>query len=473
MYLAEEEDRMQTILSGVPISAENIRLADQELGKQWHGTSWFFLMHTIAKTFTRVDEIPFSSIATVPQDYGIENWVNQDKLRRQLKTLTEVFNKRGLGNVSCNEKGDLSVGGIITHKDLNRFADSQYEYSMGEGLVRYSPHFMSWMTRKLSNFAERIWWHYTTAVYQSPKIYDSPEGENYLSALMTDLSARMNRGKLRFHDLEIWKDSQLEHSIPLLRGWERELISKEILKTFEIGEVSFITPRYFADSNLQLDSIGKVKAMSDLMKCLQKFPAYPVHLGNEKLVLLCQELERAGLVTKVTEPKAKYNVPHYAYLALPTVFQSLEREIKYSYSTTPMKEFGDVSLTDRIFRTLGRARLYAEKILPEVRSSKRDFKSEIEGIINSLEENSEADLGDIEAVFRPLTTLNMIQITDGKAVLNGEFGFVVKLLADFYYNLINEPELVKLSYPSKKEALATEEEQVQSQIELGLAKMFK
>ena len=473
MYLDRQKDRTQTILSGVPISAENIRLTDQELGKHWHGTSWFFLMHVIAKTFTRVDKIPFSSIVTIPQDYGIENWIDQDKLRKQLKTLTEVFNKRGLGNVSCNDKGDLSIDAIITHGDLNKFADLQYEYSMGEGLVRYSPHLMSWMNRKLANYAERIWWHYTTAVHQSPKIYDSPEGENYLNALLADLSERMSRRVLTFHYLEVWKGSQLEHSRPLLRGWERELISKEILKTFKIGEVSFITPRFFADSNLQLRSIKDVESMSNLLATLERFPAYPVYLGNEKLVRICQELERAGLVTKVTEPEAKYNVPRYAYLASPKVFQNLENKIGYSYSSTPMREYGDISLTDRIFRTLGRARLYAEKILPQIRSSPRDYKSQIEGIIDSLEGSHEADLADLAGIFKPLTTLNIIRIADNKAMLDSGFEFVIKLLAEFYYNLINEPELVELAYPSKNEVVASEEEQVQKQVELGLAKMFK
>lgn len=50
---------------------------------------------------------------------------------------------------------------------------------------------------------------------------------------------------------------------------------------------------------------------------------------------------------------------------------------------------------------------------------------------------------------------------------------MIKLLAEFYYNLVNEPELVKLMYPSKSEAEASEMEQVNSQIELGVAKMFK
>lgn len=57
--------------------------------------------------------------------------------------------------------------------------------------------------------------------------------------------------------------------------------------------------------------------------------------------------------------------------------------------------------------------------------------------------------------------------------MNSEFEFVIKLLAEFYYNLVNEPELVKLMYPSKSEAEASEMEQVNSQIELGVAKMFK
>ena len=473
MYLDTQEDRRQTILSGVPISAENIRLSEQELGRHWHGTSWFFLMHIIAKTFTRVDKIPFSSVVNIPQDYGIENWVDQDKLKRQLKILTEVFNKRGLGNVRCDKEGNLYIDAVITHRDLNEFADSQYEYSMGEGLVRYSPHLYTWLTRKLSNYAERIWWHYTTSVYESPKIYDSPEGENYLNAILADLSERMNQRTLRFHDLEIWTDSQLEHSRPLLKGWERELISKEILKTFKIQDVSFITPRYFAESGLQLNSIQEVESMTNLLTCLRKFPAYPVYLGDEKRVKICQELERAGLVTKVTEPKAKYNVPRYAYLALPAIFQDLERKIDYSYSETPMKEYGDISLTDRIFRTLGRARLYAEKSLPEIRSSKRDYKSQIEGIINSLESKHEADLADLKGVFKPLTALNIIEITDDKAVLNGEFDFVIKLLAEFYYNLVNEPELVKLIYPTEKEVKASEKEQMRDQIKLALDRMWE
>lgn len=472
MYLEESRDRTQTILSGVPISAENIRLTDQELGKQWHGTSWFFLMHTIAKTFTKVRKIPFSSIAAIPQDYGIENWVNSDKLKAQLKSLSEVFNKRGLGNVTCNEKGDLSIGAIITHKDLDRFADLQYEYSMGEGLIRYSPYLTAWLPRKLADHAERIWWHYTTAIYQRPRVYSSPDGENYLKALLADFSERTRRSMARFHDLDAWEKSYFEHSDPLLRGWERELFSKEILKTFKIGEISFVTPRYFADANLQLKSIQEAQSMCTLLESLQKFPAYPISLANEKAILMSQELERAGLVVKVTEA-GKYNVPPYAYLVSPQAFEELEKKISYSYSRVPMKEYGDISLTDCIFRTLGRARLYSEKMLPEIRTSNRDYRTDIEHIIDSLERNGEAELGDLKGLFNPLNTLSILNISEGKAQLNSDFDFVINLLAKFYYNLVNEPELVKLTYPSKKEIEASEKDQVMSQIQTSISKMFE
>jgi hypothetical protein len=472
VYLEDEKERAQTILSGVPISAENIRLTDQELGTQWHGTSWFFLMHAIAKTFTKVDKIPFSSILTIPQDYGIQNWIDSEYLRKQLKSLAEVFNKRGLGNVVCNKNGDLSIGGIITHKELNKFADLQYQYSMGQGLVRFSPYLSTWLPRRLSNYAERIWWHYTTAVYKSPKIYNSQDGENYLKALLTDFSERTKQRPSRIHDLEIWEPSHLEHSRPLLRGWERELISKEVLKTFDIGEITFITPRYFAEADLTINSIKEVESLNNLLTCLESFPAYPVSLGNEKAILLSQELERAGLVIKVTEP-GKYSVPRYSYLVSPKVFHGMETKIKYSYSNGPAKEYGDVSITDRIFRTLGRARLYSEKLLPELKSSKRDYKQEIESIIQSLEQNGEAELSDLEGVFKPLTTLNILQINDRRGILNKDFGFVVKLLAESYYNLVNEPELVNLTYPTKKEAESSEFSQVKKQIELGIAKMFE
>ena len=81
---------------------------------------------------------------------------------------------------------------------------------------------------------------------------------------------------------------------------------------------------------------------------------------------------------KVTETEAKLNSPKYAYLVPASVFQDIEKKIAYSYSPIPMKEFGDISLTDRIFKTLGRIRLYSEKILPEIRSSKKDYKTQIE-----------------------------------------------------------------------------------------------
>lgn len=294
-----------------------------------------------------------------------------------------------------------------------------------------------------------------------------------MDGLTADLKDRLIGKNTTFHGMNVWEDSRFENSRPLMRDWERDLIAKEVLKTFEIGEVSFITPRYFADSNPDLSLVkDDSKSLSKLLESIERLPAYPVFLGNENLIRISQELERAGLVIKVTESEKKYNVPKYAYLVSPNVFQDLEKKIAYSYSAVPVKEFGDISLTDRIFWTLGRARLYTEKLLPEIRSSKKDFKAQFEEIIDSLEKGQEATLGDLAGVFKPLTTLNILQISDGKAKIDNQFDFVVKLFAEFYYNLTKYPELTNLTYPSKKAVEESELSQVKNQIEVGLSKMF-
>jgi len=243
-YLDREKDRVRTILGGTPLSAENIRLSEEALGTQWHGTSWYFLMHLIAKTFTREEEMSFSTIKTVIRDYGIKGWQNDDALKKQLDKFVEIFAKRDLGNIELKKDHSLKIGGLISPKELNGYADKQYEYAMGEGLVRYSRGFSEWVPRTMSNFAERIWWHYMITVFDAPKIYSNPSGESALKGLYVDMKEKMRYKNLQFHGIDLWKPSNLEHSFALLEGWERGLISRRILATFKFGDALFVAPRF-------------------------------------------------------------------------------------------------------------------------------------------------------------------------------------------------------------------------------------
>lgn len=479
-YFDKKTDRVRTILAGTPLSAEGIRLSEQSLGSKWHGTSWFFLMHIIAKTFSRAELIPFNALRTTVRDYGISGWLAASSLKKQINKLVEIFNKRGLGNIHLEPNYDLKIDGTITSPEIMNYADLQYEYAMGEGLVRYSPGYRAWIKRDMSNFAERIWWHYMTMVFDSPKIYSSPSGESALAALFEDMKEKMAGKELSYHTVKIWKESQLEHGLALLEGWERDLIERNILAPFKFGDAEFIAPRYFAyPDGRPLTSGGSFagenfELMLNLIKNLRRFPGYPVYKGNKSQYDLARRLERAGAVTIVQESEKSLNVPNFVYLVSRDVFENTEKRIKFSYSNLPMAEYGDISVTDQIFLTLGRARAFAQKKIHEAQVSQVDYGTEIGKIFDNLETQGEAILGNYINIFTPLNgCLNIVSVEEEKATVNSDFDFIIKMLYDFWNELINDPSVADLYYPPKETILRSEKGQVQSQIKKSLRTYFK
>jgi hypothetical protein len=479
-YFDKKIDRVRTILAGTPLSAESIRLSEQSLGSKWHGTSWFFLMHIIAKTFSRAELIPFNALHTTVRDYGISGWMAAPSLRSQLDKLIEIFNRRGLGNIHLEPNNDLKIDGTVSSQELRDYADLQYEYAMGEGLVRYSPGYHAWVERDMSNFAERIWWHYMTMVYDSPKIYSSPSGESALAALFEDMKEKMTSKELSFHNVKVWKESQLQHGIALLEGWERDLIERNILAPFEFGDIEFIAPRYFAEPDGRpLTSGGSFagenfELMINLIENLRRLPGYPVYKGNKSEYNIARRLERAGAVTIVQESETSLNVPNFVYLVSRDVFENTEKRIKFSYSSLPMAEYGDISVTDQIFLTLGRGRAFAQKKIHEAQVSQVDYKTEIGKVFDHLETNGEATLENYTDIFSPLNgCLSIICIKDDKATVNPEFEFIMKLLCDFWNELINDPAVADIYYPAAETILRSEKGQVQSQIKKSLKTYFK
>lgn len=476
-YLDREKDRVRTILGGTPLSAENIRLSEEALGTQWHGTSWFFLMHLIAKTFTREEEMPFSTIRAVIRDYGIKGWLNDETLKKQLDKFIGIFAKRDLGNIELKKDYSLKIGGLISPKELNRYADKQYEYAMGEGLVRYSQGFSGWVARKMSNFAERIWWHYMVTVFDSPKIYSNPSGESALKALFVDMKEKMRYKNLEFHDIDIWKPSDLEHSLALLEGWERGLISRRILATFKFGDALFVAPRFFAEPDHRpLEISGKdFDSMLDLIGKLRRFPAFPVYKGNIEQYNLSMELQRAGAITVVGESETAFDIPPLVYLVSRDVADKTNQILKFRYSENPLRDFGDNSLTDEIFRTLGRARAYAQKTIPEAKIDEKDYAEKVQKILDDLASGKEAKLENLAPIFTPLSgLLGVLAIDDKKdtAVVKGGYEFVAQLLLDYWNELVSDPTIANVLYPTSKNAEKAERNQVESQIKKSLKSYF-
>lgn len=316
-----------------------------------------------------------------------------------------------------------------------------------------------------------------TAVFDSPKIYESPSGKNTLNALMYDISERMKQKSISFHDIEIWSDERIEHLYPLLSGWQRELIANNVLRPFKVGEVQFIAPRYFAEAyekslKVSEDETEKFGKITDLMDKLQKFPAFPISLGAMEQIEIAKGLQRAGIAILVGESDVGYDIPKYAYLVSREIFKEIEDKIGYSYSNVPMNEFGDITLTEQIFKTLGRLRLFGQKILPGTRVAGKDYGKQVGHVLDSLETNRESETLDLAGCLKPLESFNIISLEENKAVLNPEMTFAIKYLCEFWYNLANDKSIGDIVFPTPSKVESIEGEQIKNQIKKKLSEYF-
>src|SRR5207253_2804365 len=193
----------------------------------------------------------------------------------------------------------------------------------------------------------RILWHYVMEVFDRPRIYDSPKGENSLAALYTDVLETMEKRNVVRNDIRVWHDVD-PHTLPLLVGWERGLLSKGVLKLFKFGDATFIAPAFYSDIDWRvIASAGKFSAdkhaaMFDLVENLRKLPSFPIMKGTKDYELALG-LQRAGAI-KVVEDSKGMRSSHYAYIVSRDMFEKLDGEMAYKYSHQPFTEYGDSSV---------------------------------------------------------------------------------------------------------------------------------
>ena len=475
MYLDEEESRTRTILSGAPLTAQNIRMQGSNLGSEWLSTSWFFLEHLVAKAFTRSQTVSFDAVHQTALNYGIEEWSDEDRLRRTLRKMEVPFNKKGLGNVETLPDGSLKIGALVSSAEFRHFASTQYDYAMGEGLTHKV--YGNWERRNMSDLAERILWHYMMQVFDRPRVYDSTKNENHLTALYENMTESMSKKPIAPHGIEVWKDVP-PHTLALLAGWERGLLSKNVLKLSEFGGITFIAPAFYADVDRRvIASAGAFSAegheiMLNLVEKLRTLPSYPVMKGTPDH-RLAQSLARAGAVT-IVEDSRNLNGTSYAYLVSRDVFEALDKQMGYRYSSQPFKDYGDSSITDLFFQALGRARLFGERILPEVRAFNLDYKEQISKFINALEQHGTAllpqELG--ANIFEPLVSVGAITIADGRTQVTGEFQHFITSFAEYWNQLVNDSSLLDIKFPPGESVTKKEESQTSNQIKKNLNSYF-
>ena len=476
MYLERESDRARTMISGAPLSAEKIRMQGSDLGTEWMGTSWFFLQHLVAKEFTRTESVSFDAARQTAVNYGMTGWCDDSRLEVVLSRLQSAFNKCGVGNVETRRDGGLRIGGLLSNSEFRKFAAGQYDYAMGAGLTKRASPF-EWARRSMSNIAERILWHYVMEVFDQPRVYSRSGGENHLNALYTHLTETMAKSGVAPHGIEVWKDIP-PHTLPLIAGWERGMIAKNVLKLYDFGGVTFVAPAFFADVDGRvIKSAGSFSAeshemMIDLIGRIRRLPAYPVMMGTPQYEM-SQALMRAGALQMITEGKSLAGA-HYAYLVSRDVFEEFDEKMEYQYSNHPFTDFGDVSITELFFKSLGRARLLGERILPAARAFEVDFKKKIDHIVNDLEQHGSAKLPDglTPEIFQPLVSAGAISLKNGAAEVLGDYQPFVNAYSAYWHELVNDPSILKIKFPPDEVIKKKEESQTANQIKRRLNSYF-
>jgi hypothetical protein len=478
MYYEKEKDRIRTMLCGTPLTAEELRMSQMKLGAEWWGTSYFFVLHILAKGFTQNETIGFDALYQLVENYGIDLWTDKDHLRKKLDDFLKAFRRTGLGSIHKTENDALTVDKVISNAEFRDFAAKEYEYAMGEGLVRIYPSSWEWGIRTVSNFAERILWHYITRVFDSPRVYSSPSGDNELVSLYTDITETMQKTHFKFHGISPWEDIS-PHTLSLIQGWERNLISKNALKPFPIGDVLFVAPSFFSTIDWRkVFSGGKFSAekqelVVELVENLRKTPAYPILKGQTEEYELAKGLQRAGVVKIVEESKVSEISP-YAYLVARDVFEDVDGQMGYQYSQKPFKEFGDSTLTELVFRSLGRARLFGEQVLPGLKQLKIEYKPELTKIFDDLEQKKSAMVPQKvnSGIFDPLASIGIVSQKDKQLVVDPKYSPIIKRLADYWNNLINDPSISHIEFPPKETVDRKEHAQVEGQIKKRLGEYF-
>jgi len=431
-------------------------------------------MHLIAKSLTRKgeEEIKFDSLHSTINNYGIHDWSEQRKLMYIEKKWIDVYNKCGIGNIYLDENCNIVIDGNLSKNEFKEFAKKQYDYSMTEGLISHSSS-SGWHKRDKSDFIERIFWHYITSIYTAPQISSCPEGECFLDGLFTDLTEKMEKERITARGFQIWKKEDTSNGLDMLRIWERSFISKNILCPIDFGDKTYIAPSFFSELDYNvLNGIDSYEII-EFLKKLNKISSYPISKGNTELYNLAKSLQRAGAIKLVDDPYRSPGASSYAYAVPRKLFKCVETKLDYSYSTNPLPEWGDSSITDQFFVAIGRVNTYGYNMAPGLMIFPEDTKGNIDKVINDLADKYEADISNLpNNVLNPLKTINLIYDENGKLVVNPQNEQFIDIFSDIWHNLYNEPELQQIDFPSVETASNNEARQIEYQIKKANKHIF-
>ena len=444
MFSFKDSEKQSIMTTGTGLFIEGIRERAEPAGKNVPLTCWFYSLQNSIKVALQTGQLVLDNINRLGSIYDI-NLYKLPSFRRYFgMRLMKVANARDLDF----ELKDDRILSKVSHKDVRGifqdFLTREYDYAVSKNLEK----------KTFDAHSEVILWHLLN------DIYDFPRPIGYERKLAYDIINGFSRNReLR----KIWKLEQLSNAPILIDGWMRALVET---KKFDVVTVDEIGPMYspprFSDIDTRVLFSGPhAEVCKSILTKATKAPAWPIEATTSNNSA-CYHLTSAGLIEYISE-KAK-ELRNFGYVVSRDLFIEVDTKLRYLYQDNGYEDNSDTTLTEQVFRTVGRARLAAQ-VFDKISYAMIDKQ------LKKLENGEVTHNKMLETVLEPLLLKGCIEIDkpNGKFVVVPGMENDISIMLDIWSRM----EMVELTIPEEEYARQKRIAQTRVQARKKAFKLFK
>lgn len=433
-YLSKEEKRA-TILAGTNLFIEGIRERAEPAGKSIPLTSSFFAVQTAIRVAFQSGLFNLSNINVLGRIYGINLYAQPSYRPYFAKKIMNIARAREIDFDLKEERIVSKVSRADARTLFLKFLDEEYEYSISESLKG----------KGFDANAEVLVWHLLDDIHNFPR----PVG--YENKLIYDVVSSYS--KLKVDGEKVWDPDKLQNVPLMVDAWMKRLVETQKFAVLPVEEVGpmYSPPRFSEIDGKVLFSGPGSEICKEVIQKASRSPAWPIRTTKEYNFAL-KHLTSAGLIEFVGEVQPE--VRDFVYVVPRDKFIEVEAKLGILNSELGYKKTGETSLTEQIFRTVGRARL-ATHILKSV-----DFQT-IDMRLKQLESGHTRSDKAMSFILEPLELKGSIEKdeTEGRFVVIPEMANDIAILLDVWDNF----EFIDLKVP--EEEFAKEKRTAQTQVQ--------
>jgi len=340
LSILDDSEKREIISTGPALFIEGIREGSRPAGKTIPLTSWFFSCITSSKIAIQTGKFNIDRIMDLGNIYDIELYKNEYYRNRFSRRMKWVAEQTGLDFKIENNVIISDVSRSDARKSFKHFLDVEYNYSITDNL-------------KGKNFdahSEVLMWHLLNDIYNFPR----PVG--YEKKLAYDLINEYNENT---RTKDVWNIDGIENSTIYIDGLMRALLETKKFEVISVPDIGMMySPPRFSDPDKRIFMSGPyANICRSILESAQRAPAWPVHFKDE-INFAFVHLNSAGLVEYVSELDREMR--EYGYVIPRDYFWEIHVKLNYPFIDTNEDNKAETTLTEQIFRTVGRARLVSQ-----------------------------------------------------------------------------------------------------------------